>query len=336
MTLFKFQPLEITQSNRAGIRSDARLPPRRLGRGLGTAVRRPPPKPSTTSLPRARLPYLTLSGLLLCIAAVGGCSGEDKPPAKPPENSNRTTATPPAKTVAADPTPAPPLLPESHTWTREQAAERLADDNAALSAAVRLLELSDWKFEDPEAAWTHERVAAMRVMPIAEDKFVFGRSDPANEHLLIDAVFIHSDGTTESLPGETSSAMRVYASPDRDLFPSLLLSGRQVRLISDLSNEALLVESPESVAFDLRVRDELANIVLVFERDGVRSDVARYRWDPYELTFIGPASDKLPDPPGGKFQLDLRRSTALTPMGGEIPPPPENQTPPPEKDGPIY
>lgn len=234
------------------------------------------------------------------------------------------------------PAPPPPLLPESHNWTREQAAERLADDNAAISAAVRLLEIAGVKPAGPESEWTRERVAAMRILPIAEDVFVFGRTDPVNEHLLSDCVLIHADGTVRALP-EESAAARVYASPDRDLFPSVLLTKRQVWLFSDPSEEALLLESPDTVEFDLRLRDEIASIVLVVESNGARTDVARYRWDPYELTFIGPARDKLPDPPGGKFQLDVRRSAALTPMGGEIPPPPEHDaTAPQEKDGPIY
>jgi len=51
-------------------------------------------------------------------------------------------------------------------------------------------------------------------------------------------------------------------------------------------------------------------------------EVARYTWDPWELAFTGPLSDKLPDPPGGLFELELEQSEALIPVGGVIPEPP--------------
>jgi hypothetical protein len=62
--------------------------------------------------------------------------------------------------------------------------------------------------------------------------------------------------------------------------------------------------------------------------------VARYTWDPYELTFMGPAADKLPDPPGSRFEIDLARSPVLIPVGGEIgePDPIEEYVPPEERE----
>jgi hypothetical protein len=62
-------------------------------------------------------------------------------------------------------------------------------------------------------------------------------------------------------------------------------------------------------------------------------EVAMYRWDPDELAFLGPANDKLPDPPGGKFELDLKASRGLIPVGGDIPdaPQPPGAQPPNKK-----
>lgn len=57
-------------------------------------------------------------------------------------------------------------------------------------------------------------------------------------------------------------------------------------------------------------------------------EVAQYKWDAWELAFVGPLSDKLPDPPGGLFELDLEQSAALTPVGGVIPEPPPLEPPP--------
>lgn len=64
----------------------------------------------------------------------------------------------------------------------------------------------------------------------------------------------------------------------------------------------------------------------------VAVEVARYKWDPYELTFSGPAVDKLPDPPGGKFELNIADSHYLVPVGGEIPEPPPPKPPPGEQE----
>ncbi|MBI5864823.1 MAG: hypothetical protein HZB38_10000 [Planctomycetes bacterium] len=60
------------------------------------------------------------------------------------------------------------------------------------------------------------------------------------------------------------------------------------------------------------------------------TEAARFRWDPYESAFIGPAADKLPNPPGGRFEIDIPESKAFIPVGGDIPdaPPPVQQQPP--------
>jgi hypothetical protein len=61
-------------------------------------------------------------------------------------------------------------------------------------------------------------------------------------------------------------------------------------------------------------------------------EVAQYRWDPDEGAFVGPERDRLPAPSSARFELDLRESKALIPVGGEIPEPPP--TPPPRQNPP--
>ena len=62
------------------------------------------------------------------------------------------------------------------------------------------------------------------------------------------------------------------------------------------------------------------------------TQVGRYNWDPYEIAFSGPQCDKLPDPPGGQYELDLEASLALIPVGGVIPEPPDYDLPPFQQD----
>lgn len=277
---------------------------------------------------------------------LAGCSGDDKSSQASQhvnaDSDHSSAASQPAQTNATE-APAgakSPLMPESPNWTREQAVAHLDDDAAAISAAVRLVELSDVETPLKGGEWSAERVNALRIAPLGEDGYVFGSVDKANENLLSGAMRINPDGQVTLVVVEEMPGARVYASPDHDLFPSLLIGKHEVRMLSDLESEAMKVESPESAEFDMHVEDDIATLVLVVPADGATAEAARYHWDPYELTFIGPAVDKLPDPPGGKFTLDLKRCGALTPMGGELPPPPviDNNNPQgdPEKEGPIY
>ena len=63
--------------------------------------------------------------------------------------------------------------------------------------------------------------------------------------------------------------------------------------------------------------------------------VATYKWDPYELVFVGPAVDALPDPPGGRFHIDVAASRRLEPMGGELPESRPIQRPPASQPQPV-
>ncbi|MBL8880091.1 MAG: hypothetical protein JNG88_13310 [Phycisphaerales bacterium] len=284
----------------------------------------------------------SLAGLifLVCVALPIGCERSPQtPPNKSPGTAGPSASSQPATPAFKAPAAAkPPLNPESKQWTREQAAAHLDDAEAAVSAAIRLIELGAPESPHLTGDWTAERVKAVRVMPLGDAEHVFGVVDEGNDKLLKDVVRIAADGGVAALSIEEMPNARVYASPDRDLFPTLVIGDRQIRVLSDLETEALTIEAPETLRFDLREKDDITAIVLMLDVGGGPVEAARYRWDPYELTFIGPACDQLPDPPGGKFQLDLKRSAALTPMGGELPPPPkiDNTKPPPEEDGPIY
>lgn len=283
---------------------------------------------------------LTRQSCVMCLALLIGCDGTQTANSnKPPIPPASVAATQPGAQVAAEAAaPPPPLLAESRKWSREQAAEQLSDAAAAISAAVRLIELAEPESRYAQGEWPVERVNRLRLLPIGDSEYVFGVADESNAKLLAQAMRIAVDGSVKAIAVEEMPDARVYVSPDRDLFPALLIGKRQVRMLSDIESEALTIESPDNLRFDLHEKDEIASVLLMLDGAGGAVEAARYRWDPYELTFIGPACDKLPDPPGGKFQLDLKRCAALTPMGGELLPPPkiDDNRPAAEKEGPIY
>jgi hypothetical protein len=262
--------------------------------------------------------------LTLLLLAAAGCDKASPPPAAPPvQAAARADAqTPPLKD---------PLLPESHTWTAAQAVERL-DNDAQLSAAVRLVRLADVQplvVPDPLPPALAVR---LRVVRLSAGHWALGCEDADDAKRLRSPVFIDAAGEVTLAAGGLEEELAVlWLSDDGDVFPHLVAGPHWVALAKTPTQDALVLKSPLNVRFALAHKDGFPYVALVLPNGKETPEVARYRWDPYENTFMGPAIDKLPDPPGGKFELDLEQSSGLQPVGGEVPEPQENVPPPPQR-----
>ncbi|MEW6251074.1 MAG: hypothetical protein AB1716_10535 [Planctomycetota bacterium] len=271
---------------------------------------------------------------LLIVLVATGC--ERKPGAAPPNQSEVKPASPPV------------LAPESLAWSREQAAEHLADAQLGLSAAVQLVRLAEIEPLCLPADASDAHLRRLALVQLAPDRWALGLADRRNAQLLRAAVVIHGDGTVEPLAdGAEEEALVLAVSKDRDVFPHLVLLPAEVRIIADEVEPVLALEDAEKVRFELRAERGYSFVALVLSLPAQAAaapptgqagdergsgEVARYTWDHMEQSFIGPAVDKLPDPPagpGGKFYLDLEATERLIPQGGELPEPEEILPPPP-------
>ncbi len=235
-----------------------------------------------------------------------------------------------------EPEPEPdPLQPESENWSLEEALAKMADDTTRLSAAVRLVRLSDTLplcVPDPLPLKIARR---LRVVALSDTLWALGLAAPDDQRLA-GLVLIDSAGEiTLPMMGVEEEIALLCRAEDAELFPHLLLLPGQVFVLGDELQSALVAKSPRGLRFDLLYEDDYPYVALLWripraatdETRGEPVELARYNWDPYELAFAGPLSDKLPDPPGGLFELDLELSEALIPVGGVLPEPPAIETP---------
>lgn len=344
--------------------------------------------------------------VLVCTAcasaalSLAGCSGDD------PNRQTASGVSGDARRVAASESPASqpveppperdPILPESREWPRELALEKLADSAAQVSAAVRLVRLSETTVHcvpDPLPARLASRLAVEKV---GETTWAIGIRDRRQHNLLRSPALIDEEGEVRPLAEgaeEEVSTLRLSAEPVR--FPHVLLTPRRVVVVGDEPQVALQLRAqPPGLRFEVREIGNVNYVLLMLShgaiaaaapdaraepgmrvpedraagapqsapagapvsapasaalvegdahqekvaaggsppaeryRDETGVEVARYRWDVYEMSFAGPAADKLPDPPGGRFEMDLAASEALLPVGGELPPAMKNTEPP--------
>ncbi len=284
-------------------------------------------------------------GLLITIACVvlasAGCSSNETTESTP---ASQPAAEPAASQPAEPPAPEPepernPLLPESETWSREEALAQLTDDTTRLSAAVRLIRLAEALplcVPDPLPV---EIARRLRVVALSESRWALGLVMP-EERRLASPVLIDSDGeVTLPVEGIEEEVAVLCCAEDAELFPHLLFLPGEVFILGDELQPALVAKSPPGLRFDLRFENDYPYIALLWRTPPTATDaagestpgepieLARYKWDPWELAFSGPLCDKLPDPPGGLFELDLELSEALIPVGGVLPEPPAIETP---------
>ena len=139
---------------------------------------------------------------------------------------------------------------------------------------------------------------------------------------------ISTEGEAELLAeGPEEELLILHVAEDAEVFPHVVTLPQRVLLIEEEVSTAIELEPDERVRFELREQEGYPYVGLVLLRAG--DEVARYLWDPDELVFMGPLIDKLPDPPGGKFLVNIDASARLEPLGGELPEPkPIPETPP--------
>jgi hypothetical protein len=255
---------------------------------------------------------------VLALAAPCGCD----------RSGNTRPKTPPA--------PPPPrltlLVPESADWTAAEAVTHLDDGRLAVSAAVRLVRLDEAEPLCVPEEFTDATASRLQVVPLADGLWALGLFDERDGAALHAPMLIDADGAVHILADGTEEELLVLrVSADADVYPHLLVAPRRVWLATVPPQLALTLDTPEEVGFRGWVAEGRGYVALMIGAGAGYEEVAQYYWEPYELAFQGPASDVLPDPPGGKFVLDMEQSPLLIPRGGEIPPPKE-RTPP----GPAY
>jgi hypothetical protein len=273
------------------------------------------------------------------LGLVAGCGSDDDP--NQPATTQPTADTQPAE----QPHEESVILPESQSWSRDEALAKLDDEAAGVSAAVRLVRLAEAAplgVPDPLPA----RIAArLRVLPLSDELWALGWSVASDERQLRSAVLIGSAGEVElPVSGTEEELSLLYVSDDVDVFPHLLITPLRVLIVATPVQPAIVAKSLGDSQFALRHERGFPYVALVcagvVEGEGDQEppaepvEVTRYTWDPYEMAFMGPASDKLPDPPGGRFEMDLEQSLVLIPVGGEIaePDPVEEYIPPEERE----
>jgi hypothetical protein len=249
---------------------------------------------------------LLLAGLAL--HACGACDSADGPTSRPVTKSAEEQLT--------------LIEPESLSWTQAEAAEKLDDAELGVSAAVRLVRLSDTSPLCVPQELSDESVRRLRLRRLVERRWVLGLRDPTGDDALRAPVLISADG--EVLPiadGVEEELLVLHISRDADVFPHAAILPDRVMIVGEQTRLALLLEPEQRVRFELREHEGFSYVGLISRESPDSEEVAYYRWDPFEAVFVGPASDKLPEPRGGKFKLDLDASKLLVPMGGEIPEP---------------
>jgi hypothetical protein len=206
----------------------------------------------------------------------------------------------------------------------------LSDDRLGVSAAVRLMRLADLQTLCVPENLSAAQAKRLRLLPLPPQGWALGLLDDHDETRLRAPVIITADGQPQlAADGMDEELAVLHVSRDADIFPHLVILPDRVLPIGEEILTAIVLSTPRDVRFDLGREHGFHYVALVLTSGAPDTEVARYRWDPYELTFMGPASDKLPDPPGGKFQIDLPASRRLEPVGGEIPQPEPERRPEP-------
>lgn len=249
-------------------------------------------------------------------AWIAGCS---KPTAPPPATTQPTsTSAASARDVTVDPERIP-LARGWDSWSRDEALARLAADQDAISAALRLVRLAEARSPATDEPLSAATVRGLRVLRVGEQRWAIGSAGPAPREIRSPLV-IESTGVV-ARPMDDPGEATLFVAEDPEVFPHLLVDRTSVTIYGDAPRRALTLKTGEALHFEVRTRNEFPYVSLALTEhsdDGQPIQAAEYRWDPFELAFAGPLSDKLPPPHEGRFELDLAQSRALIPVGGEI------------------
>ncbi len=269
---------------------------------------------------RGGLAALAAAGLLLL--AVGGCEREPR-------------AGPGQLPSVPDELAECPEWSEATRWSRAEALARLADADGRVLAAIRLVRLAEADAACVPLRVTPAAVGVLRVLPLPGQRWALGFADRRDSRRVRLPVLITADGAVQVPVGGPAEELAVLVvSEDSERFPDLLVLPDRVLMIDEGARltPALVLATDGPVRFDVANQDGVARVVLVGPGEQGEVVVATYDWSVYELTFLGPAADDLPEPPGGSFELDLKTSRRLEPQGGRIPPPRKNRPPPEEHE----
>lgn len=259
---------------------------------------------------------LTLA--LVAVTAVAGCSRKD-PAGGAPQSQ------PVAEVVA----------PGSSEWSREEASAHLDDPKLAVSAAVRLVRLAALEPLCVPDELTAEHMRRLRLVTLGPERWALGLAEKRKKDVLRAPVLIAADGTVTVLAEGVEEELQVlHVSRDAEVFPHVATSPLRVLIVGEEVVPAIVRKAEQPVRFALRQEGGYSYVGLLAAGGRGDAEIARYIWDPYEMVFLGPAADRLPDPPGGQFQIDLKASRRLEPRGGEIPEPEDNRELPPRRDEP--
>lgn len=269
-----------------------------------------------------RLIESSLAGCALLLTIV--LSGCDRPSGNNPAPTTAPTSAPVSQAAKATGPTLQPLAPGATTWTREQAAQHLADEKLAVSAAFRLIQLAELVPSWAPRPLTVEAVERVRVRRLDEMRWVVGLDAG---RFIREPLLLLADGSAlELVNREEAEATEILISPNEDSSPHLIVTPTRVLTLPQNTPQAALRLQTQGPAqfklidqgaypqIALRVMDAAASQPI--DADAVV--VATYRWDPLEGVFMGPASDKLPDPPGGRFAIDMDESPLLMPVGGDV------------------
>jgi hypothetical protein len=249
--------------------------------------------------------HASLLGLLMLAAC------NQQPPQTSPSAGAANPTTKPALTV----------LPSEYTnWTVDKAAAKLADAATAKAAALRLIAIDGTSPACVPATLTDLTLTRFRVEFLG-DRYAVGIMDLADDARIHAPLFISKGGLISRPVTDLEEELSIlHISKDADLFPHVITTPRRVLLLDNLTVDAIVVKHPSAVLFRLGKRGEFSYISLVYAGDeGQRAEVGRYQWDAFSLMFQGPGCDKLPQPPGGLYELDIKRSHRLNPVGGTFP-----------------
>ncbi len=283
---------------------------------------------------------LRSAALLIIAACLTGC--ERRQPAQTTDDHARSSE--PAARPVADARPAPAEAggrEQAARWSAAEAAEHLTDTDprVAIRAALRLLSIRDVRPACIPGSLEEATAARLRLEPLGSRLVALGLRR-RSAHVLRCPVLLTRDGDVLDPVAEDEQADTVlYISDMPDAFPHLLISRTHVWVVGFDRPlvRALAGRKLRGARFALRFQGETPYVALVWRAatqagapsqpagDGPPAagarEVARYVWDPYELSFMGPQRDRLPDPPGGFFVLDVDNSDLLTPVGGDVPEP---------------
>lgn len=227
--------------------------------------------------------------------------------------------------------------------------EEEGDDSTRLSAALRLIRLADIHASAVPDPLPDRAAAGLRVENVHGGGWVLGRGGLEQDRLASPILIDAGGGVTLPVEGAEEEVSQFVPSDDAAVFPDLVLTPTRVLIVDNPVRTVLVAKDLGGARIDVQHQDETPLIVLLFTPPATTAPasapasapfsapssdssaptsapanapvvVARYYWDQIELAFVGPASDRLPDPPGGFFELDLELSTGLVPVGGELKP----------------